>query len=781
MNETEVDKSSPEEVPTSEVVEVPSQEEVVNPSSKAEGKTSTSSKSKGKTTKKGSAPKRKGQMSISDFKGVHVVKSKQKDATPTSTRNNMINSTSAKNTKRSTSDTNKESSKTKSKSDEKPEEPEVPLEQLIPKKHAAFSELESNRYKILKVEKTKRHPSLKNLQSLNWTPNVPLLSDDFREFDTTAHTAWQNTISMKQIPYASYILKIMSFINKFPQCFDKVLGNITFKDLWEGLSADNDIDALPEMQERKDKINLLLHSLLRMLFWDGSDKTTFTPAEMSKFKNMKQPYGKMVGRLWSSEEEWGSPKEWRTEYSVDTTNKESEEKKESMIVDSSLPEVLTDMNNFLPLHTPINKDNHPFYALPRADIDANGVFTMPNYKDRIILLHYLVNTNIAFSPVIHKEVNDLPTVKHDQMFTYVVPNFFLEGINQTLEDFTDLCESILIYINSKRNVKQMKYKAQMPTVDKIRGVLNAVGKDETERRQTVILSMFKKWCVLLDSTIPNNSLFSPYEGDVAILRQQEFFVGRVDRIGDFFIPRMHTYESDNNVTNLYTDLLSLLDLFERYAKGTINDYEIFNEFEGKINTDFTLLYCDTPQNIKSMINNEFITEENVWYEVSNDSKSLKVFIDKLNDVLSNQGELELATLVKEEEYKHTKASLTNLKYYLEKLHPVIATYEKVKKSYLKGDSATDISTRTSRLKRPRVNYKLQSENTFDSDDELGDSYHQGQGSKTGSTSDDDFTYDDKEMEDTPEGAAEFLEPSDEYTEKPVNSRAMRSRLRMERK
>ena len=781
MSDTKRDETTPEEIRSSDEIEILEDEEVAHVSEPTKEVHTPTTNSKSKKAKKNNGQKRKGQMSIADFKGIHVVKAKENGVSSTSTSNNSIKSKYLLGSPSTGDKINEQPSKTRPNTAYQASSSEDSPEDLIPKKHRAFNELESDRYKVLKTEKTKKHPSLKSLQSLSWTPNVPLRNRDFQHFDETIHDAWFKDIDMQQRPFASYIMKIMSFINKFDALFDKALRSISFKDMWEGLSMDIQDGPSTESQERMDNINLLLHSLMRLLFWEGSTTTGFIPAEMSKFKKMKQPYGKMVGKLWSSEKEWGSPKEWRTEFALENKVDESTEPDRSLLVDPAVQEILTDTSDVLPLHIPIDKEENPFYSCPRATIDEFGVFAMPEFKDRVILLHYLVDLNLACSPIIRRDVNELSNVKHDQLFTYVVPNFLRDGIDQTLEDFADLCESIMIYINSKRNMKQNKYKQQIPVLDKIRGALNSVGKNETQRRQEVILSMFKKWCTLLDSTIPSNSLLDPYSGDVERLRQQEFFVGRIDAIGDFFVPRMHTYENSNEITNLYTDLLSLLDIFDRYTKNEINDYEIFGEFEGKIDTKFSLLYRDTPINVKSTVNGEFDTKTNSWYELCEDSKSLQTFIDKLSDIISGKSELAMSDLLKDNTYHHTKTELSNLHNYLTKLYPVIVTYEKVKQRYLKGDSGTDIATRTSRAKRTRVNYKLPSEVTFDSDDDIGDAFHQRDNANTGSTSDDDFTYDDKDNEDTPDDSVDLPETNDGYAPKANNSRAMRSRLRMERK
>ncbi|CAB4254251.1 similar to Saccharomyces cerevisiae YFR013W IOC3 Member of a complex (Isw1a) with Isw1p [Maudiozyma barnettii] len=685
------------------------------------------------STKQGRSQKPKGQMTFADFKKIAIIKAKSGTIDPNGTKIRIkisdnipkvitsrapTNSvTPSKSPTKSPTPPKSQGTKSKSKSTTNTLDPAG-----IPKKRGTYSDLESNRYKILKTEHHKKVPSLKTLQSLYWAPNLPLMNDDFRFIDNKMNEMWTLQFCNKPERNAKDILKIMAFINKFSQYFDENLKNITYPDFSIGLSLGTTDETTgqhnqAELEHIQSLMNFIFFNLLKLLFSINGKKNPYNVPTLQKFMNIKQPFGKMVGKLHTNIKEWGSPKEWRYDLSKE---EDVTDDNDNDLVDPSLNEILFETKDMLPLHPPYQDEYHPLFMKSRSIVDAEGIYAVDTFRDRVVALNYLVDLNISYSALIHEEVNNMSHCRKDQHFTHLVPNFLKEGFSQTIEDFTDLCESIVIYINAKRASKYDRYKANLPILDKVRAALVSILKTNSEERKAKILSMYDKWVILLSNTVPENPLSDPYLDDSAKLRLQEFFVVRVNEIGDFYIPRMNTYDNPHKYTNFYVDLLSLLDLFKMYANNEIDDRVINEEFEKSGKPSFSLLYRNSAKMTNDWFLNNGVKDENYWYEICHDSQSLQIFKTKIEGMLSGTESNEISTLLKDNKYQDTKRTLSILYDYLNKIYPIIEKFENLKPAYKDQYSIDNpgngVSTRRStRGHQNRVNYALQSDDEFENE------------------------------------------------------------------
>lgn len=672
-----------------------------------------------KTTKH--TDKKKGQMTFADFSGIAVVKSKSTRATGHGHKIKIKISENVPKVVTSVTPSKKVSGKTKTAMPTLKRSQSTPDIGNIPLKRNAYSELESHRYKILKTEHYKKVPGLKTLQTLTWTPNIPLMNDDFIDADKKINDLWTKQFCDNPKPFAKNILKIMSFINKFDKFFGENLKNIRFEDFEIGLSvgATDEIKGdkceKEELERMKNIMNFLFYNLLVLLIRPYDKKTPYNVPAYDKFLSKKNPYGKMIGKLHSNIDEWGSPREWRYDLSQEENFYEDDGTEEGPVTVGGPVFKLSDAKQ---LHSRFQNEYHPLFSITRATLDVYGLYGVDTFIDRVITLSHLVDLNLTYSPVIHEEVNKMTHSKRDQYYTHLVPNFLKEGFEQTIEDFTDLCESIVIYINAKRKMKYERFKDMLPTLDKVRGALVNIMKKDKIKRKEKILEMYDDWVILLNGTMPDNLLSDPYLEEAAKLRLQEFFVARVEQIGDFYIPRMNTYNNSNNVTNFYVDLLSLLDLFKMYTNDEVDDYVIQKEFQKIAKAKFSLFYRNNAKMMTDWLNKEDTSENNYWYQICNDSSSLKKFKLKIENLLKGEGSGELSEMMQDVRYCDTKQTLSILHDYLEKIYPIVERFENVEDiapEHAIIGTPTDgtNSTRSGRGRTAKVDYRYQSEEEFD--------------------------------------------------------------------
>ena len=665
--------------------------------------------------------KKKGQMTFADFRGIAVVKSKPTRATGHGHKIKIKISENVPKVVPAVKSCKKVTAKTKTTTPTLKRSQSTPDIDDIPLKRNAYSELESQRYKILKTEHYKKVPGLKTLQTLTWTPNIPLMNDDFKDTNKKINDLWVEQFCDKPKPFAKNVLKIMSFINKFDQFFDENLNNIRFEDFEIGISIGtteeikDDTFEEEELEKMKKKLNFLFYSLLELLFRPYDKKVPYSVPVYDKFLNKKNPYGKMIGKLHSNIDEWGSPIEWRYDLSQEKAFYEDDTISESSITVGGAIFKLSDAK---PLHRRFQNEYHPLFSITRATLDIYGLYGIETFNDRVITLSHLVDLNLTYSAVIHEEVNKMTHSKRDQFYTHLVPNFLKEGFEQTIDDFTDLCESIIIYINAKRKVKYERFKDMLPTLDKIRGALVNIMKKDKMKRKERILEMYDDWVILLNGSMPDNPLSDPYLEEPAKLRLQEFFVARVEQIGDFYIPRMNTYNNPNNVTNFYVDLLSLLDLFKMYANDEVDDRTIQKEFQKVSKAKFSLFYRNNAKMTSDWFSKKDTSENNYWYQICNDSLSLKRFKAKISDLLKEGGCNMLNEMIQDVKYLGTKQTLKILYDYLEKICPIVEKLENVEATIPEPDIVetlddATISTRSGRGRSAKVNYRYQTEEEFD--------------------------------------------------------------------
>lgn len=698
--------------------------------------------------------KPKGQMTFADFNGFTLVKPNSKSTVQTKINN--IDSTPYK--KHKTMGINQFF-----KNEEFAELQSSDTSLTEDTKRKAVTPLESGHNKAVKNVPHIKVPNLKVLQSMNWSPNVPLLNDDFREFDIKLNDLWNANFCTKPKAHAGDIIKLMTFINKFDKYFDDCLRSLTYSTIETGLGLETDRDDrddddeldIKELKVKQDQMNLLFFSLLKLLFSTVDKDKNYIIATLKKFKVTKYPYGKMVGKIRRYENEYGSPKEWRvnmpsktdiTKPKETTTLIETENEE---LVDPNMKEIQTSTSQSWYTHEPLEKENHPLFSISHSELDGYGLFSMNEPNDRIITLRYLVDLNLAYSVVIHDEVYHMTHLNKNQYFTTLVPNFMKDGFEKTIVNFTTLCESIKVYIDAKRSKRYERFKDKFPILNQIKHALRTGPLINTKERRDVILSIFDKWTLLLEGIIPDNPLANPYEEESSKLRLQEFFINRVTHIGDFYIPTMHTYNNEGTDTNFYTDLRSLIDLFKKYENDEIDNNQIFSEFDKLIRFDFCLLYRNTAKIMSDSMPEYLQASKHYWYELGNDSASLDKFIKAVENILSGKDQNEVALFLADDKYQDTRDSLDILIDYLKRVYSVIKKFETLKSNYADGVNSNRRSMRTTGKK---VNYKLQNDSELNSDvDEKANNSSDSQiyDIAENNDSNDESEYDD-EIEETPD-------------------------------
>lgn len=502
------------------------------------------------------------------------------------------------------------------------------------------------------------------LTDSNWTPNMPLYSSDFK----THHSIISRlkNPNMRSVPYAGDIVKLMSFLNKFYQFFDPELLNLSFQDFEVGLdlypddslgTASGTVDEtmqrtllyqdyipVKEVVACQDKMNLLFLTLLRLTFSTSKSndiqKTHQPQATLNQLKSSKKLFANLVGQLRSNAKEWGYPREWRSESikSEDFLKPKSklfDVDEDNEPVDPKNPDILTKNIYTWHHHEPLALDEDP---LQTPELERNGVLALEP-QDRIILLRALIDWCAAQSPKIRNEIHHLSHLKRDPTFgiqTQHAPRYLVEGAPVTFAQFKKLCsivQSRYEIRSKKKHIKKQLESGKRETLSsklnllkELKATLKSVPKEEKE---SCLVSLYDKWCHLFEGELIDNPLSNPFEDEVYKLRQQEFFVGRVPHIGDFYLPRLHTYPG-SPIISTYLDLRNLKVLFEKYSKGEIDVFTLFENQGQNMSSQFKLLYRDTPSLIRDLAQGRSTSDKTYWYEMCHDTKTLQEFLEFLD-------------------------------------------------------------------------------------------------------------------------------------------------------
>lgn len=523
--------------------------------------------------------------------------------------------------------------------------------------------LMGNRKHLAKKKAKTIHESIDSkLTKLTWSTYAPLLSQDFKnQVSVISRLKSPNT---KFIPYAGSIIKIMSFINKFYNYFGSDILCLSFQDFEIGLNLYpsnlgsstinkdgifneskqryelyQDLIPVIEVKKSQDKMNLLLYSLLKILF-TTNDANFGDPAEL----NILDPFPKKQLRIWleklrNSAHEWGYPREWRRLSSHDRTKFERPlfEKDDTSLVDNNLKEILTPNVYKWPEVLLNDIDDDPIMD---SELENSGLLSVDEPMDRLIFLRVLVDWCISNSPLIHDCIYRLSHMKGEPSFgvqTQHVPRFFIEGPEKTMKTHIKSCLKFLDKMDTrfknKHYKKLLKENTQpdLRTKEKVLIELREIlSKAKTEEeKEELVLSMADKWEILFKNEIYDNPLKNAYHSPIYQLRAQEFFIGRVPFIGDFYIPRLHSYGNDSKM-NTFTDLRSLTLLLDNFEKGAYDSYTLFDNYGQNMSAKFKVLYHDTPSMLRDMSNGLNISSENYWYEMCHDSTTLKEFLELLD-------------------------------------------------------------------------------------------------------------------------------------------------------
>ncbi|AQZ15360.1 IOC3 (YFR013W) and ESC8 (YOL017W) [Zygosaccharomyces parabailii] len=502
------------------------------------------------------------------------------------------------------------------------------------------------------------------LTNNNWSPNMPLLSSDFK----THHSIISRlkNPNMKPVYYTGDVMKVMGFINKFYYFFDAELLNLSFQtfevglDLYPGGPVGEVVGIFDEAKQRtllyqdylpikdvvssQDKMNLLFLTLLKLTFSTskaGELQRTHRPLiSLNQMKSQKKPFTMLVRQLRSGARSWGYPKEWRTalvseEEFLRPKFKLFENDESDDPVDSKMPEILTP--NIYEWHRhellPLEED-----PLQTAELEKDGILALKP-RDRIILLRAMVDWCGSQSPKIRNEIYSLSHTKRDPAFgvqTQHAPRYLVEGSAVTYAQFRKLCSIIQsrYEIRSKKkhvkkqlsNGKKEDLSIKLKILEEIKQTLNGLNKEEKDQE---IVSLYDKWAKLFDGELPDNPLGNPFEDEVYKLRQQEFFVGRVPHIGDFYLPRLHTYPNGDTIGTFF-DLRHLKSLHEKYASGEIDAFTLFEQNGQTMSCQFKLFYHDTISLIRDTAQGNFNMDKTYWYEMCHDTKTLKEFLEFLD-------------------------------------------------------------------------------------------------------------------------------------------------------
>lgn len=574
-----------------------------------------------------------------------------------------------------------------------------------------------------------------NLIVSNWTPNSPLEMSDFAS--SYNDTEICSLMKKKPVIYAGDVFKIMSFINKFYTSFSPELLSLAFQDFEVGLDLYpidyvedtskqrvlyQDYMASKDLIEAQDKMNLLFLTLLKLLF--NPLKTDNQPhlhrpyASMANL-NSKEAYVKLVRSLRQNARGWGLPKEWRVhqDSNLQSTFVNSDGLPFSPD-DSEIQEEILDSND-MPSSDILNSEGYQdqlYYLesvpLYKPELGKFGISSLQP-EDRIILLRAMVDWCTSNSTKIRNEIHRLSHFKKDPSFgihTQHVSRLMLEGFDLTTAQFLKLCSLFDIRYarkDKRRNAKKPLTEEKKEELDRkllILKDINAIVKDSSvEGKEKTILSLYDRWMELFEGDIVDNPLSNPYQDEVYRLRSQEFFIGRIPYVGDLYIPLLASYFEADNIGSTYKDLRSIQKMFRKFEQENMDSTTILKHMDQLDSLDLRVFFFDIFSAVHDTMNNA--TEDKIyWYEVSNDTKTLKDFLKNLDKQITSLEEDIKSGSKPTKEYKFDmmRDRMRVLHYYLMGIYNIHEKLEKIKCEY----ADIQISSRTLRRSQRRgISYK----------------------------------------------------------------------------
>lgn len=567
----------------------------------------------------------------------------------------------------------------------------------------------------------------------SWSPNVPLKSSAFKSHHSVVSRL--KSPNMKTVPYANDVIRVMSFINKFNQFFPRELWGLSFQDFEVGLDLYPEIEKgstqplyqdfllIRDVVRSQDKMNLLFLSLLKLALNNNS------ATSMEALRNTSRPYAKFIDQLRAHAWSWGYPREWRKDPSSTMSKEDCKyfAEDDNDPVDISHPEILTPNIYVWPQQSPIDQD-----PLATSELEKNGILALQP-RDRSILLRILTQWCLAQSEKIHSEIFRLSHLKRDPPFgvsTSHVPLLMAEGELVMRAKFKRLCELLATKLKLKSKKKHVKKQLETGKREGLSNklkVLEAIQQDmkkrvrERELNESPAVSEwdesidkdFDEWCDLIKGEVPDHPLQSPFGDEIYKLRSSEFFIGRVPHVGDFYLPRLFTYQNQKGmkIPSTYTDFRSLKQLFASFASNEVDAFTLFGKNGKLMSVQFKLLYHDTPSMIRDVASQADTKSKTYWYEMCHNCETLQEFITLLDYKLglieitdgdsTNKSAINKNPLPKESKYNASREKIRILKNYLTQLYYFLEKFEELGVKY--GDmQANDRTLR--RSQRNKVNY-----------------------------------------------------------------------------
>ncbi|CCK71937.1 Esc8p KNAG_0I01490 [Huiozyma naganishii CBS 8797] len=491
----------------------------------------------------------------------------------------------------------------------------------------------------------------KELYTRNWSSAVPLEMKLRSADENKLFAAWSDCYRDILTPaqYAGDIVKVMSFMNKFSAYFHEDLLTLSFQDFEIGLELVMATADVKKTKQAQDRMNYLFYCLMKILF----DKNVHS--SFSHYMSIKVRFKTNVTKLRKSIFEWGVPKEWR-------------------------------YLEYIPVFTPT--------------LDKIGLLALEP-ADRLMMISSLATYIMTQTQPIHDEIYRVTHTKKDiglSNDSHYVTRYLLNGVDESVNSFKNLCEQIQFHMERKqRNAVKRKrslkpeFHAQLAVLKTVKDVLRQVpdDKDDDGKEKTaVIMSLYDKWVLLFEGFVQDNPLNNPYTDEVYFARLQDFFVGRIQGVGEFYLPRLHSPTHEANLLNAFVDLRHLLKLFEDYKGNKIDMQTLYSKFYGHVSDQFVLLFHDSPSELSNYFE-EASERMPYWFRVSDSSETLLEFIERLDSLIqsidadegANDDTKKLTKILKKPKNETARQNIVSLKNYLSNVCNIFRELEEIIKLY----------------------------------------------------------------------------------------------------
>lgn len=555
----------------------------------------------------------------------------------------------------------------------------------------------------------KRINALSNLDftSLNWTPNVPInLLDRCIGSQAELRQQWSPP-QFKPTSYASQIIKIMTFINKFDEFCPAELKGLSFQEFEYGLELVHE-KSIPinRIKDCQDSMNLLLLLFLKLLLHPANSKADNLPlVTLNQVLRTHNPFGKLIRQLRTVCKDWGIPKEWRSMHEQKNHDDEQQVRESASQTHTPTPVTPIDTSsNYadhqeLEIHTNIYGANNPLYTVHLGKV---GLIALKPFE-RLKFLSILIDWCCLYSPYVHNHIYYLSHLRTDAIFGWYsenAPKHLIYGKELTIHEFSNFCRGMLFRWEKRiaRGIKrssmtkeQIEEKSQKVVLaKKLKAVLRNVPERE---KDAMILENIEDFEELMKGEFRDHPLSDPYETQLYKLRASEFLIGKVSGLGEFYLPRLCTYfNKQNNPANTYTNMEGLTKIADNFQEGKISSTLIANNPNLSMSRYFKLLFKDTTRITEDVVNSlklkeghQMDSDKVYWYELAHDNESLESFMLYLNDFIDQQ----------HLRFPDAVSKLQNMKSYLSSISKILQIYDESASIEKVEDVATDGSRESS--------------------------------------------------------------------------------------